>query len=202
MFLLVGAALLVAVPLVVDLPRAVDFSPNGEDDGLKVEIFRPPGTEPWVRSEVVINQSVDAVRKILTAFGQYGQIFSDDLRKVTVLESLERGARMHLVWSLPFPFSDRDAVVRYEEESLPNGGFRLRWQDDAHGGDPQTGVRIARAKGETRVSPLPAGRPGVKVEFMYYGDLGGDFPGWIKESAWKQEPGKYFAALRRALEKK
>jgi hypothetical protein len=37
------------------------------------------------------------------------------------------------------------------------------------------------------------------VTFTYFGDLGGKFPAWAKEKAWREEPVQYFRAIRRRL---
>jgi hypothetical protein len=52
-------------------------------------------------------------------------------------------------------------------------------------------------EGETRIEP--AGAEASRVTFTYFGDLGGKFPAWAKEKAWREEPVQYFRAIRRRL---
>jgi hypothetical protein len=55
-----------------------------------------------------------------------------------------------------------------------------------------------RVLGETRVEPLGPSR--CRVTYTYLGDLGGKFPAWAQEKAWKEEPVQYMRAIRRRLE--
>jgi hypothetical protein len=45
--------------------------------------------------------------------------------KADVLEREDATARLHLVWHHPFPLRNRDTIVRYRVEKLPDEGWRL-----------------------------------------------------------------------------
>jgi carbon monoxide dehydrogenase subunit G len=177
-------------------PADPAFAPWFESRGVAVEIARSPSGPPWVRGRGEIPAPASKVAAALSDFGRYRDLFTPGVKKVDVLESKSGTARLHLVWPYPFPYSNRDAVVRYEatEEA---GVFRIRWQADPRPGAPKEGTRIERVEGETLIEP--AGPGASRVTYTYFGDLGGKFPAWAQEKAWREEPVQYFRAIRRRL---
>jgi hypothetical protein len=164
---------------------------------VEVWIARRPGPTPWVRGTGELPIAAERVEAGLLDFAGYGRFMAPAVLKATVMDSADATARLHVVWHYPFPFRNRDAVVRYRGERLLDGRFRLVWQDEARPGDPSAGVRIDKVAGETLVEPLFPDR--CRVIYTYYGDLGGSFPRSAEEKAWRAEPVAYFRALRRLL---
>ncbi len=186
-----------AVLLFLAIPSDLDFRPWFVERG--VEVSRTPsepGT-PWVRAVAEIPAPAGRVFALVENYPSYRDLFAPLIRKAVILESRGPAVRLHLVWPYPFPFRNRDAIVRYEAERLPDGVFRLSWKDDALPGDPAEGVRIPRVAGATLLEPLSGDR--CRVTYTFLGDLGGSFPRAFEEKAWKHEPLGYVLALRRAL---
>lgn len=179
-------------------PEDLKFVPWVVDDGVAVSTARSESATPWIRGVAEIAAPAGRVFALLGDYGGYASLFAPVVRKSAVIEPLEGGARVHLVWSYPFPFRNRDAIVRYETESLADGAYRLFWKGDPKAGDPAEGVRIRRVAGETRIEPLSAGR--CRVTYTFFGDLGGSFPKAAEEKAWRREPVDYLLAVRRRLE--
>ena len=188
-FALVFAAVSAVPP---DLPFTAWFTSRG----VKVEIARPPQGPPWLRGTADLPASADAVFGMLAGFRLYREIFAPAVKTATVLESADGSARLHLVWLYPFPLRNRDAVVAYRARRADEG-FVISWEAGARPGDPREGVRIERVAGETRVEPLAPDR--CRVVYTYLGDLGGSFPGWAQEKAWREEPVQYMRAIRKRL---
>jgi hypothetical protein len=192
---LTPASLLFAVLAVI--PEGLVFERWFTERGVEVQIARAPGPVPWVRGVGELPVAAEGVEAVLSDFAAYRELMRPAVIKAAVLESEEATARLHMVWDYPFPFRNRDAIVRYRAEKIAAGVFRLIWRDEARPGDPSEGVRIAEVAGETLVEPLGPGR--CRVTYTYLGDLGGSFSRSVEESAWRHEPLGYFAALRRAL---
>jgi hypothetical protein len=191
----IGAWLLAAAA--AGVPEGLVFEKWFVERGVEVSIARRPGPVPWVRGVGELSTDSEKVQEVLVDFAGYGRFMAPAVLKAAVIEGGGATARLHMVWHYPFPFKNRDAVVRYRGEKLPDGRFRLEWRDEARRGDPSEGVRIERVTGETLVERLGPGR--CRVTYTYYGDLGGSFPRSAEEKAWRAEPVGYFRALRRRL---
>ena len=191
------AAAAVLVSGLAPVPADLAFEPWFTSRGVAVEIARQPSGPPWSRSRAEIPAPAERVARVLGDFARYRELLAPAVKTADVLEQSGSAARLHLVWPYPFPFSNRDAVVLYETYALEGGGTRIAWRSDARPGDPQTGVRIARVAGETRIEPAGAGA--CRVTYAYLGDLGGRFPRSAEEKAWRAEPVEYMRAIRRAV---
>jgi len=179
------------------VPADLRFEPWFASRGVSVEIARPPTGPPWIRGRAEVPAPASKVAAALSDFVRYKELFAPALKRADVLDRDGRGARLHLVWPYPFPFSNRDAVVGYTSSELPDGGYRIAWRAEARPGDPKEGVRIEHVEGETRVEP--AGEGACRVTYVYLGDLGGKFPRSAEEKAWREEPVQYVRAVRRAV---
>jgi hypothetical protein len=191
---LAGAAALLSVAAI---PPDLTFAPWFTSRGISVEIARPSSGAPWIRGLGEIPASAARVSAALGDFAHYHELFAPAVKKADVLGRQGSSARLHIVWPYPFPYSNRDAVVRYEIAELEGGGSHIHWESDAKLGDPREGARIERVSGETRIEP--AGSDACRVVYTYLGELGGKFPAWAQEKAWREEPVQYFRAIRRKV---
>lgn len=187
---------LLLLTLTTSLPKDSDFRPYHEEDGVKVEIVQRESGPPWVRGTGEVPATVDAIQAALTRFDTYAELLDGMVKSAKVLESAKDSARLHVVYPYPFPFKNRDAIVRYQYERA-GGTFRLQWKQDPKPGDPEEGVRIEHVEGETLVEAV-AGK-GARVVYTYVADLGGDFSQGTRERAYRKEAPHYFAALRKAV---
>ena len=183
--------------LLAVLAEGETFAPWVVEEGVEVSIARRAEGAPWVRGVAELPVPAERVFEVLEDYAAYAALLAPVVRRSEVLERLGPAARLHLVWDYPFPFRNRDAIVRYEAERVPGGRFEIRWKDDARPGDPSEGVRIRKVAGETRIEPLGSER--CRITYTFLGELGGSFPRAGKEKAWRREPVVYVIALRRAL---
>jgi START domain-containing protein len=179
------------------IPPNLPFQPWFKSRGVQVEIARVPGSAPWLRATAELPVPAEKVTAILTDFRHYRDLFAPAIKKAEILEGLDSGARIHFVWPYPFPLRNRDAIVVYRGQTLEDGRFVLTWKEDARPGDPHEGVRVEHVAGETVVEPLGPDR--CRVTYTYLGELGGKFPAWAEDKAWREEPVQYIRALRRRL---
>ena len=186
------------VALLSVVPPEAPFARWFTAHGVQVEIARRPDALPWLRGTAELPVAAEQVAAVLTDFQRYKDLFAPAVRSARVLEAGEGSARVHFVWAYPFPFKNRDAIVLYRSEKS-GAAFLLSWKSDTRprAEDPTEGVRIERVEGETRVESLDPSR--CRVTYTYLGDLGGKFPAWAQEKAWKEEPVQYVRALRRRL---
>jgi hypothetical protein len=188
-----------ALAALATVPADLRFEPWFTSRGVSVEIARPSAGPPWIRGRAEVPAPASKVAAALSDFVRYKELFAPALKRADVLDRDGKAARLHLVWPYPFPFSNRDAVVRYETSELPDGGYRIAWRADARPGDPKEGVRIERVEGETRIEPADGSGGACRVTYVYLGDLGGKFPKSAEEKAWREEPVQYVRAVRRAV---
>lgn len=192
---LVAAAL--GLGALAAMPADLKFEPWFTSRGVAVEIARQPAGPPWLRSRAEVPAPAAKVAAALSDFARYKELFAPAIKKADVLDRDGKAARLHLVWPYPFPLSNRDAVVRYESAELPDGAYRISWRSDAKPGDPRESVRIERVEGETRIEPLPGADNACRITYTYLGELGGKFPKWAEDKAWREEPVQYVRAVRR-----
>lgn len=157
-------------------------------------IARSKNGPPWIRAVQELPVAAERVFSVLSDFERYAVLFAPHVKTAKILTRDGQSARLHLVWPLPFPMRNRDAVVRYtsaKEDTL----YKVRWQHAPESSDPSEGLRIEVVAGET---VLTARTPETtSVEYTYFADLGGDLPDFIKEASYKEEPVAYFNALRK-----
>lgn len=195
--LLIGAAIHLAVAGSSEAgSEAASFKPWFTERGVHVEISRTSDEIPWIRGTFELPVRPEKVIEVVSDFPRYKEIFAPALERATLLEHSADSARLHMVWPYPAPLRDRDAVVVYTIERLPDGVALLKWKGHARPNDPKTGVRIKHVEGETRIEPVSGGS---RITYTYVGDLGGNFPASVNERVWKGEPIGYMQALRRAL---
>ncbi|MGD9764501.1 MAG: hypothetical protein AB7V27_12355 [Candidatus Binatia bacterium] len=179
-----------------EAPPASAFSPWFSERDVEVRIARATDGWPWIQAVGIVEEAADTLAARLTDWAAYPALFKPALRHVAVLEQRPGHARLHMVWRVPFPFRDRDGIVRYRAARKPHGTWHIDWRDDVRPGDPATGVRIAAIEGSTVIEPITVARS--RVTYRYLGDLGGDFGTHLNERAWRAESLHYFKSLRTA----
>ncbi len=103
---------------------------------------------------------------------------------------------MHGQHGMPFPFSPRDYVVDYVA-ARSSTQFTLTARSSDRGPKAANGtvrLRVHSTWAVTFAAEL-AGLPRCPVSYEYDGDLGGNFPAFLLEGAFKEEGPKLLASL-------
>lgn len=110
--------------------------------------------------------------------------------------------RMHGRHAMPFPFSPRDYVVDYRAVRSDGGVFTLTARSTDRGPPAANGTVRLRVESTWTVKPnvdaAAAASPKCPVTYEYDGDLGGSFPPFLLEGAFKDEGPKLLAGLLKA----
>jgi hypothetical protein len=98
---------------------------------------------------------------------------------------------------LPFPVSDRDAVVRVDRERQGEK-LVLRMTTAPDVVPPQSGyVRMARVEGSWTIEPDGSG--GTRITLEQENDPSGSLPAWLSNLLVTDQPLSTLAGLRRTL---
>jgi hypothetical protein len=176
------------------IPNESLFKPDNTTDGIEVSFASTEAPNKWVRGIGKVKASCDTVFAVLSDVESYSKVFSTHLSASKVLATSENKKTVYLLWPLSFPMSDRDAVVDYLFDAQSK---TVAWQSAAHPQDPAKALRIQEVHGITKLQSVEPGQ--CQIDYIYYGDLGGDLAGWIKERAWREEPVVYIKAIDKVV---
>jgi hypothetical protein len=182
--------------LALTIPDTGAFKPLAQDNHVAVAIVRNGDQPPWVEATHELPVAAEKIYDLLADFDSYANVFAGSVKTARILDRKPDSARIHIVWPLPWPMKNRDAVVSYEAKKEA-GLYRIDWVQNAQKGDPEEGLRIEHVMGRTVIEAKDA--TSSLVRYTYYGDLGGDLPDFIKEASYKEEPVVYFNAIRKKL---
>ena len=166
-------------------------------DGVVVETR--PGSDGMtvVRGTTLLDRRLETVRAVLLDL----EGFPGWIPGLSVWTVLDRGAREAVVHGrhrLPWPFADRDYVVRYTL-AVEDGRFSLEARSTT-GAGPEPAPGVVRLVAVHSIWELRAtGLDRCEVSYTYNGDLGGGVPAFVKGAAWKREAPQLFDGLRREI---
>ena len=121
------------------------------------------------------------VRQIIEDKVNYPQIFKRIETTNLITEEI-----VYISLEMPFPFYDRDFVVKYIQIK-EDSDFIYRFYSVVNDEAPLYSdyVRLIRATGEWRLKPLDSKH--TEITYTWNGELLGDFPNWALTRAWKQQ---------------
>ncbi len=159
------------------------------DDGARVKRFRVVAQ---------MNYEPALIAGILSDVERYTK-WQEDCTEAKVVK--RDGANIvvgRYVSSTPFPFSDRDVVIRSTQKTDPDGTiiFKLESTPELYPENKKM-VRIRDAGGHWLLTPRPDGF--TDVEYEFFADPGGNLPGWLVNAFIVQGPHKTMKNLRALL---
>ena len=130
--------------------------------------------------------------QVLLCLNNYSSVFK------RIVESTAYGNIVHIKLDMPFPFSSRDYIVEYKEESTGNSIY-YNWVNTTKLDIPvdKNYVRLINAEGQWQL--VEEGN-NTYVYYRWNGELRGDFPNWALTRAWKEQGGEVLLWLEESLE--
>ena len=184
----------VLLALALTFPDASAFKSLSSTEQIDISIARS-GEVPWVLATHTLSVAPEKVFELLSNFGNYQKVFAGSVKSVAILSTSKEATRLHVVWPLPFPMRNRDAVIKYSGSKTATG-YLIDWLHDDAKGDPSEGLRIEKVAGKTEITTGKT--PGTTlVTYTYFADLGGSLPEFIKEASYIEEPIVYFNSIRK-----
>ena len=108
---------------------------------------------------------------------------------------------VHIKLDMPFPWAGRDYIVRYTE-NLSENVKEYAWMhyDDLNIPVEKNYVRLFRAAGKWKLTELSNGK--TQIEYIWNGELLGDFPSWALKIAWKEQGNEVLTWLLNYMDNK
>lgn len=171
-----------------------------QTDGITVWTREAPDRDlPLLRGAVILEASPHDVLAVITDVERSDE-WLRDCAEARVLS--RRGEHDYVAYnrtSVPWPLSDRDAVVRTRAAPMKAGEILVRFQAVEHPAAPIDDdlVRMERIRGLWRLTARPNGR--TRVEYVVDVDPGGNFPAWLSRSASLDFPRDTLHRLRKQV---
>jgi carbon monoxide dehydrogenase subunit G len=143
----------------------------------------PTGTRLEVVVTGVITLPLPQVRDVLLDLEGFARWFPG-IGEWRVIAAGSRSATVHGSQPFPWPWRDRDYVVRYRWQDLDEGGFELA-AEALQSAAPAAGARVVRLEDmHTRFTLRPDGDD-TFVRYEYEGDPGMRLPQWLQRYRWQ-----------------
>ena len=135
----------------------------------------------WCRAYTESDYSIEQISKVLEDKASYPNVFDRITETILYAEDI-----VHIKLDMPFPWSGRDYIVKYSEFSSNNiKEYKWMYYDDLNIPVDDDYVRLSRAAGKWKLVKLENGK--TQIEYIWNGELLGDFPKWALKIAWKEQ---------------
>lgn len=136
---------------------------------------------PICKAERILNQKYSDVFKIIENKINYPNVF----RRISKIKLYEDDI-IHIHLNMPFPFSKRDYIVKYELVNKQNySEFYFHSVKHPKSIRPKDSVLLPNAGGKWIIKKISYDK--TKVTYIWNGQLLGDFPDWAMTKAWKKQ---------------
>jgi len=150
---------------------------------------------PICRTISALPFHIDSVTSIIKDIDNYPQVFD----RVLSSKRVDPDA-VHIVVDMPYPFANRDYIVKYETiENNTNKIFKFKATDQHNIPLVQDCIRLPDMEGEWHLTPIENNK--TLLSYSWNGELLGSFPGWALNRAWRQQANEIFEWLNDELSK-
>lgn len=149
---------------------------------------------PFCRATKKVSATMEAITQLLEDKENYYKIFD----RIEYSEPLTPDI-VHIKLDMPFPFSGRDYIVKYEKNNTNNGLiYSFTATKDIEISVDDNYVRLVNAAGGWILNPIDEHT--IELTYMWNGELLGDFPDWALTRAWIEQGTEVIAWIEEALE--
>lgn len=150
------------------------------------------------KAQTIVDYSLEEVAKLLDDVSRYNQ-WQDNCEVSELVKRIDENEQVGRYTSpTPWPFTDRDVVMRMRKEEQSDGSIKyfLQSTPDAYPRDDDF-MRIEDAEGLWFVKPV--GPEKTEVIYEFYADPGGNVPNWLVNMFIVQGPFNSFVRMRETL---
>jgi len=166
-----------------------------QKDDITVEYLEKDGIQ-WCRAYMEFDYSIIQISDILEDKANYPKVFDRITETIMHTEDI-----VHIKLDMPFPWASRDYIVKYTENSFDNvKEYKWMHYDALDVPVEDNYVRLNRAAGKWKLTKLANGK--TQVEYIWNGELLGDFPSWALKIAWKEQGNEVLSWLINYMENK
>ena len=149
-------------------------------DNVTIEYLEKNNVQ-WCRAYMEFDYSIEEISIVLEDKANYPNVFDRITETILYTEDV-----VHIKLDMPFPLAGRDYIVKYTKNSFDNvKEYRWMHYDDLNVPVEDSYVRLHRAAGKWKLIELSNGK--TQVEYIWNGELLGDFPSWALKIAWKEQ---------------
>ena len=166
---------------ITSLPDFDSFNwKNIQKKDVIVDYFEQDGIQ-WCRTYTESDYSIEEISRVLENKANYPKVFDRITETIMYTDDI-----VHIKLDLPFPWAGRDYIVKYIEKSTKDSKeYSFIHYDDLGIPVDEHHVRLDRAAGRWKLNQLSSGK--TQIEYIWNGELLGDFPSWALKIAWKEQ---------------
>mgnify|MGYP001181227904 FL=1 len=149
---------------------------------------------PICQTSSVLPFSIESISSIIEDVKNYPRVF----RRIHKTNILEKNI-IHVMLDMPFLLADRDYVIKYEKSKLQNE-WEFTFKAVQHKNAPldKDYVRLINAAGKWKLISIDDNQ--TSVNYIWNGELLGDFPNFALERAWKTQGNEIIHWINDALD--
>lgn len=195
--LVVASLMLVMIPSEHEDQKAWELAKSGNG----IEVFtrtKEGGKVKEFKAVTTVEASVKRAESLIADIDRYPS-WQDNCEESHLVERVDDATVIARYTSkTPWPFSDRDIVLRMTRKNKPDGGvlFEIENAADAYPENDDY-VRIPNAGGKWEITPLADNR--CEVNYEFYADPAGNVPKWLVNMFVVQGPYNSFERMKEIL---
>ena len=176
--------LIIFIGLSLGITQLPDFDSfkwkNLKSNDISIDYYKKNDIQ-WCRAYIEVDYSIPEISKILEDKADYPNVFDRITETILYAEDI-----VHIKLDMPFPWAGRDYIVQYTAFSkkdikeytwLPHSALNIPVEKGY--------VRLPRAAGKWKLIRLGNNR--TRIEYIWNGELLGEFPSWALKTAWKEQ---------------